>query len=120
MENKAREWANRCTFEHSIGTAGYTGAYDQYGECLAMTSNDKGFTWDRTVQLFYDEKEYFEYGKSEYSNVVTHYTQIVWAASYKVGCAEASCPNSKYKKYYVCQYWPPYVKKKIDDKKPHA
>lgn len=60
----------------------------------------------------YVEREQFIYGfKHNNATAVGHYTQMVWAATHKVGCAITKCsgrysPRGKPFFNYVCNYCP--------------
>ncbi|CAB3379531.1 Hypothetical predicted protein [Cloeon dipterum] len=60
------------------------------------------------VKAWYSEVSKFTYGSS--SNVfheIGHYTQLVWAKTYKVGCGLAKCSDNKGTFYnYICNYCP--------------
>nr|XP_020515668.1 glioma pathogenesis-related protein 1-like [Labrus bergylta] len=43
--------------------------------------------------LWVDKKQHYDYNSQGCTNVCGHYTQVVWASSYKVGCAAHLCPN---------------------------
>lgn len=96
----AQEWANHlrdamdCGLEHADGSG--------YGENLAAGSNVDA---QRAVDMWASEKESYSYS-AEYvfENDTGHYTQIVWRASTKIGCASASCGRSS---VVVCRYDPP-------------
>ena len=70
----------------------------------------------RTVHFFLTvvhrwlEKDLFSYGLSSNDlTAVGHYTQLVWAATHKVGCGINVCPiNGGQKHYYtyICNYCP--------------
>lgn len=73
-------------------------------------------TWNYRFRLFalrtwFLERNNFTYGSHRNDlNVVGHYTQMVWAASHKVGCGLAKCssggPKNKPFFNYVCNYCP--------------
>ncbi|XP_074945927.1 cysteine-rich venom protein TRI1-like [Phalacrocorax aristotelis] len=102
--DNAQKWANQCTLSHSPAERRRTTV--QCGENLFMASAP--FSWSDVIQAWYDENKNFEYGTgaNPQDAVIGHYTQMVWYNSYQIGCAVASCPNSKYKYFYVCQYCP--------------
>ncbi|XP_073080331.1 cysteine-rich secretory protein 2-like isoform X4 [Manis javanica] len=101
----AQRWANKCTLHHSNPEERKTST--KCGENLYMSSNPTA--WPNAIQSWYDEGNNFIYGvgPTSPSDVVGHYTQVVWYSSYLVGCGIAYCPNQdRLKYYYVCQYCP--------------
>lgn len=66
------------------------------------------------LRTWFLERNNFTYGSHRNDlNVVGHYTQMVWAASHKVGCGLAKCasggPKNKPFFNYVCNYCPMWV-----------
>ncbi|NXS44819.1 CRIS2 protein, partial [Balaeniceps rex] len=124
----AQNWANQCTLSHSPPEKRRTTV--QCGENLFMSTAP--FSWADVIQAWYNEKKDFKYGTGAKKTgaVIGHYTQVVWHDSSQIGCAVASCPNSKYQYFYVCQYCPagnllssmktPYKKGKPCDDCPNA
>ncbi|XP_019124299.2 serotriflin [Larimichthys crocea] len=101
----ALRWAKTCSMDHSSKSARKISGFG-CGENLYMASYKN--SWSNAIQSWYDEIEDWRYGVgSTNGGVVGHFTQVVWAKSYKIGCALAHCPNSRYKYFYVCQYCPP-------------
>uniref|UniRef100_A0A8C6UBG8 Cysteine-rich secretory protein LCCL domain containing 1a n=1 Tax=Neogobius melanostomus TaxID=47308 RepID=A0A8C6UBG8_9GOBI len=104
LERSAEEWAETCLWEH-----GPAGLLPQIGQNL-------GAHWGRYqpptfhVQAWYDEVKDFSYPYPQECNpycpfrcsgpVCTHYTQVVWATSSRVGCIWAKAV------YLVCNYSP--------------
>lgn len=63
------------------------------------------------LKSWFIERQNFTYGSSKNDlKVVGHYTQMVWAATHKVGCGLAKCmrggPHGKHFYNYVCNYCP--------------
>ena len=68
------------------------------------------------IKTWWLEKEHFKYGAHAYNNLtaVGHYTQLVWAATHRVGCGLNTCKmrqNGKVLPYYtyICNYCPMWV-----------
>ncbi|KAM7318699.1 hypothetical protein ACRRTK_021811 [Alexandromys fortis] len=66
------------------------------------------YSWSKVVEMWYNESKYFTYGEwpsSDDDFETSHYTQMVWASSYLIGCDVASCRRQKTPIYlYVCHY----------------
>lgn len=63
------------------------------------------------MRMWFAERQNFTYGSPNNElSVVGHYTQMVWAATHKVGCGLARCmkggPRNKPFYNYVCNYCP--------------
>uniref|UniRef100_A0A8D1VPN8 Cysteine rich secretory protein 1 n=1 Tax=Sus scrofa TaxID=9823 RepID=A0A8D1VPN8_PIG len=65
-------------------------------------------SWSNVIRIWYSEFKYFKYGEWTLTDddvTVEHYTQIVWATSYLIGCGLASCGKGKSAHYlYICHY----------------
>uniref|UniRef100_A0A3B5LHP4 Cysteine-rich secretory protein LCCL domain containing 1a n=1 Tax=Xiphophorus couchianus TaxID=32473 RepID=A0A3B5LHP4_9TELE len=117
LERTAEEWAETCLWEH-----GPAGLLPQIGQNL-------GVHWGRYrpptshVQAWYDEVKDYSFPYPQECNpycpfkcsgpVCTHYTQLVWATSSRIGCAINLCYNMNvwgqiWEKavYLVCNYSP--------------
>uniref|UniRef100_A0A674P635 Cysteine-rich secretory protein LCCL domain containing 1a n=1 Tax=Takifugu rubripes TaxID=31033 RepID=A0A674P635_TAKRU len=117
LERTAAEWAETCLWEH-----GPAGLLPQIGQNL-------GAHWGRYrpptfhVQAWYDEVKDYSFPYPQECNtycpfkcsgpVCTHYTQLVWATSSRIGCAVNLCYNMNvwgqiWAKaiYLVCNYSP--------------
>ncbi|XP_069830134.1 cysteine-rich venom protein-like [Dendropsophus ebraccatus] len=63
--------------------------------------------WTAVILAWFSEYIDFLYGVGATSNVeIGHYTQIIWAKSYWIGCAAAECKNGPSKYVFVCHYGP--------------
>lgn len=99
----AQTWANKCEFRHSQGEVG------PYGENLSATTGYASTIGDG-IGFWEDEAPDYDRNNPIYS----HFTQMVWRSTTKLGCAEALCPpgsifDGKYgnERFYVCEYSPP-------------
>nr|XP_056712787.1 uncharacterized protein LOC130483900 [Euleptes europaea] len=101
----AQQWANQCQLGHSSSDSRIVGGKN-CGENLFMSTQPN--SWSEAIEAWDNEKKDFKYGVGETSPsaVVGHYTQVVWYSSYKVGCAVAYCPTTRFAYFYVCQYCP--------------
>ncbi len=113
---RAQEHANRCQFEHSsndfrddkrfkLGTGENlyeNGQSDKYDE----------MNWYQAVNAWYEEikdfKNHKELDKFTGNGFGTgHFTQVMWAKSYLIGCGFAQFQNGGFfRNLYVCEYGP--------------
>ncbi|KAJ0011918.1 hypothetical protein NQD34_012893, partial [Periophthalmus magnuspinnatus] len=118
LERSAEHWAHTCRWEH-----GPSHMLTQIGQNLgAHWGRDRPPTFH--VQAWYDEVRYYSYPYAQECNphcpfrcsgpVCTHYTQLVWATSNRIGCAINVCYNMNVwgmiwakAVYLVCNYSPP-------------
>lgn len=100
----AGNWARKCKAEHSpIAERKITNF--KCGENIFL-SNFK-VPWDVVVNSWYSEKDDFKYGYGPISDRETgHYTQVMWATSYAMGCDLAECSTGANKYVYVCHNCP--------------
>uniref|UniRef100_H3AK68 Cysteine rich secretory protein LCCL domain containing 1 n=1 Tax=Latimeria chalumnae TaxID=7897 RepID=H3AK68_LATCH len=117
LERSAEAWAETCLWEH--GPA----------HLLPSIGQNLGAHWGRYrpptfhVQAWYDEVRDYTYPYPQECNpycpfrcsgpVCTHYTQVVWATSSRIGCAITLCHNMNVwgqiwpkAVYLVCNYSP--------------
>ncbi|XP_010903200.2 cysteine-rich secretory protein LCCL domain-containing 1 [Esox lucius] len=117
LERTAEEWAETCLWEH-----GPASLLPQIGQNLGAH-----WGWPRPptfhVQAWYDEVKDFSFPYPQECDpycpyrcsgpVCTHYTQLVWATSSRIGCAINMCYNMNVwgqiwakAVYLVCNYSP--------------
>ena len=72
-----------------------------YGENLAI-----GYTAIDAIDTWYNEIRFYNYSNPGYSEIVGHFTQMVWKDSSRLGCAIRNCHN-EWTTYFVCEYDPP-------------
>ncbi|XP_039918332.1 glioma pathogenesis-related protein 1-like [Hirundo rustica] len=114
LAKTAKAWAQKCVFKHNIylKEKGKTHPRFKYVGENIWTGSISVFTVKAALASWYHEVEYYTYNTNGCSKVCGHYTQVVWATSYKVGCAVHFCPKVTYTSilnaaHFVCNYGPP-------------
>ncbi|KAI8790525.1 glioma pathogenesis-related protein 1 [Biomphalaria glabrata] len=113
LEKLAQDYSGKCVFEHSTKQyRGDVGGFNYIGENLyAITGS---FNVTSPVQMWWDEFKYYNFNTMycEPSQMCGHYTQVVWAESYALGCGVKYCPVLKGTNFprggynVVCHYGP--------------
>ncbi|XP_061495696.1 glioma pathogenesis-related protein 1 [Rhineura floridana] len=113
LAKTANSWAKMCQFQHNadlkvpgkahpnftaVGENIWTGSLHLFNVTVALTD-------------WYNEVQYYNYATQNCNYVCGHYTQMVWATSYKVGCAVHFCPKVKgfnipNAALFICNYGP--------------
>ncbi len=112
LATKAQQWANGCMFSHSSNSyrrmAGYTA-----GESIYMSGSSAGFQqmdWRKPINTWFNEINSLNPNliySFQSSSAVGHFTQLIWAKSYLIGCGFAQFfQGGFYRNFYVCQYGP--------------
>jgi len=90
----SQRWADRCIFDHQDDTDdgenlfwGTAGVYSQ----------------EQVVESWYEEISAYNFAAPRVNDETGHFTQIVWRASKRFGCAVARCRGSD---FWVCRYAP--------------
>jgi uncharacterized protein YkwD len=105
---EARAWVDRCEYKHNPDRG-------DYGENIAAATPDY---WDTAGVVRAWAAEAADYNHSRNTcatgKVCGHYTQVVWRATKRVGCATQVCnKNSPFGaqhptwQFWVCNYAPP-------------
>ncbi|XP_060977955.1 GLIPR1-like protein 1 [Dama dama] len=108
LAKTAEAWAKRCKFNHNSCSTQVFKCHPTFqlaGENLwlgPLTASVTKFA----VDMWYDERKFYDFNTKSCSKICGHYTQVVWASSFKVGCAVAICPNlgSPDTALFVCNY----------------
>lgn len=96
LADSARAYADTCPRGHSSS---------DYGENIAWATYVQ--LPEKVVARWYGEEPDYDYERPRFSSGIGHFTQIVWRATTKVGCAcRSDCPG-RYRDVCVCQYNPP-------------
>ncbi|XP_022242309.1 CRISP/Allergen/PR-1-like [Limulus polyphemus] len=108
----AQRWADQCNFKHDCTQCRKIERFS-VGQNLAisMSSNDNATAdWRKMIHKWYDEVKTFSsshINPYKFDSNSGHYTQVVWANTYKVGCGYTYYKNNQwYTKLYVCNYGP--------------
>ncbi|KAM9704731.1 GLIPR1-like protein 1 [Menidia menidia] len=92
----ARAWARHCVFEHNIHLKDVRRMHPVFpsvGENIWTGYPPSHFNVSVALKSWVNEKEYYDYQTTSCTKICGHYTQVVWASSYKVGCAVELCPK---------------------------
>nr|XP_044603867.1 GLIPR1-like protein 1 [Equus asinus] len=106
----AEAWTKKCKFQHNTCLSkSYEchPAFQFVGENMWL-GGFRIFTPKSAVVAWYNENKFYDINSPSCSRVCGHYTQVVWANSYKVGCAVRICPNlgGAETAVFVCNYGP--------------
>lgn len=115
----ARAWARMCVFKHNIYLREVKKVhpnFDSVGENLWTGYPPQTFSVGNAMKSWVDkELQHYDYNRHYCipGKMCGHYTQVVWADSYKVGCAVHLCPDGVkgFKEgracaHFVCNYSP--------------
>ncbi|XP_025930070.1 glioma pathogenesis-related protein 1-like [Apteryx rowi] len=113
LAKTAKAWAKKCQFKHNIYLKEPGRAHPKFtpvGENL-WTVSLSGFTVKGAITAWYEEVSAYSYATNTCNGECLHYTQIVWATSYKVGCAVHFCPrvtdfSGTNAAHFICNYGP--------------
>ncbi|MCO5593592.1 hypothetical protein L7F22_047607 [Adiantum nelumboides] len=96
--NYAARNAGRCQLIHSQGP---------YGENLFWGGRGRAWTPADAVGAWVDEARYYNYASNTCASgrMCGHYTQMVWRATTRLGCASQICRDGS--TFIICSYSPP-------------
>ncbi|XP_051143308.1 pathogenesis-related protein PR-1-like [Andrographis paniculata] len=105
LERYAKWWAGQrradCALEHSFPDGDFKlGENIYWGGGASWTPAD-------AVRAWADEEKYYDYRSNSCvgGEMCGHYTQIVWRATRRVGCARVVCDSGDV--FMTCNYYPP-------------
>ncbi|KAM9389534.1 glioma pathogenesis-related protein 1 [Phaethornis superciliosus] len=109
----AKAWSKKCLFKHNIYLRVPGRAHPKFtpvGENL-WTGSLSVFTVQGAITSWYNEVSAYDYATNTCRTKCGHYTQVVWATSYKVGCAVHFCSRVEYSSitnaaHFICNYGP--------------
>lgn len=108
----AKRWAENCQFKHNprLGQNLHKN-FTPLGENI-WTGTVSIFSVSSAIKSWYNEVRFYDYYTRRCSEVCGHYTQVVWADSFKVGCAVHYCSRVGYLEripnaaHFICDYGP--------------
>ncbi|KAF8764847.1 CRISP/Allergen/PR-1 like protein [Argiope bruennichi] len=107
----AQKHAEQCKFQHDCYKCRQVDRF-QVGQNIYMGftySMPSDSSWETMVKAFYDEVKQFkkEYIKPFVFGSYGHFTQVVWATSWRVGCGRSVFKEGEwYRTFLVCNYGP--------------
>ncbi|XP_029975161.1 peptidase inhibitor R3HDML [Salarias fasciatus] len=89
LAKSASSWASRCVWDH-----GPTQALKYMGQNLSISSGRYNSITD-LIRSWSEERNHFSYPNRCSGSVCSHYTQMVWASTNRMGCAARKCSNMR-------------------------
>ncbi|XP_004418623.1 PREDICTED: GLIPR1-like protein 1 [Ceratotherium simum simum] len=110
LARTAKAWTKKCKFQHNTCLSKSHACHPTFhhvGENLWLGAFSI-FTPRSAIVSWYKEDQFYNINNLSCSKVCGHYTQVVWANSYKVGCAITVCsnPGKAPSAVFVCNYGP--------------
>ncbi|XP_060695242.1 GLIPR1-like protein 1 [Hemiscyllium ocellatum] len=116
LAKSAKAWSKTCLFKHNPNLQKKGAVHPTFfpvGENIFISTGS--FNAKNAIKRWYAEVADYDYSTNSCKpkKACGHYTQVVWAKSYKVGCAVSDCPkgikSSGFKGpglVFVCNYAP--------------
>ncbi|XP_051846789.1 glioma pathogenesis-related protein 1-like [Antechinus flavipes] len=109
----AKEWAQKCKFGHNPDLnkpKKLHPTFSTVGENLWIGSVGS-FSENFAIKTWNDKAKDYDFQNKKCTGICGHYTQVVWAESYKIGCAVQYCPQIAQSfiingVIFVCDYGP--------------
>ncbi|NXG00508.1 GLIP1 protein, partial [Sakesphorus luctuosus] len=114
LAKTAKAWAKKCKFKHNTNLeipGKMHPTFPRVGENI-WTGTATIFSVDRALSDWFNEVRSYDFSTNRCTGMCGHYTQVVWAESYKVGCAVHFCNTVEYfsqvskAAHFVCNYGP--------------
>lgn len=112
----AQAHASQCEFEHDCPACRRMEKFSDVGQnlCLDRTTRDNPQPdWESCIRRWYDEVTLFPNNTRspfQFDVVTGHFTQMVWATTWKIGCGYSRYPSRDhpfvYDLLYTCDYGP--------------
>ncbi|KAJ8269286.1 hypothetical protein COCON_G00118930 [Conger conger] len=104
----ARAWARHCQFSHNPRLKTPREVHPTFNSVGENIWRGSTFTVEAAMKLWHDEVADYNHDSNNCrtNRQCGHYKQVVWATSYKVGCAVHACPDgvNNRRALFVCNY----------------
>ncbi|XP_030059479.1 C-type lectin domain family 18 member A isoform X2 [Microcaecilia unicolor] len=105
----AHERAASCLMDNSSNGQHLAGTQNQHVGWNIHVLLDRSMSFEDVINLWFKEGQLYNYHMAQCSENITcsHYTQLVWATSSRLGCEKQTCTDGQEKKeLFVCAYFP--------------
>ncbi|XP_037701203.1 GLIPR1-like protein 2 isoform X2 [Choloepus didactylus] len=111
LSRTARAWGKKCVYSPNIYLEDIQMSHPKFhgiGENMWVGPENE-FTASIAIRSWYAERQFYSYENDTCSGDCSHYIQIVWNTSYKIGCAVTPCARIGYIRnaaIFICNYAP--------------
>ncbi|XP_041611259.1 GLIPR1-like protein 2 [Vulpes lagopus] len=111
LSRTARAWGKKCVPEHNTHLDELKMAHPKFngiGENIWIGPENE-FTASIAIRSWYEERKKYHFENDSCSSDCSHYKQVVWDTSYKIGCAVTPCTKIGHIRYaviFICNYAP--------------
>ncbi|XP_040409566.1 GLIPR1-like protein 1 isoform X1 [Cygnus olor] len=111
LARTARAWANKCLFKHNTYLSKRYQCHPTFasvGENIWVGSYQI-FDVQTAIRTWYNENRFYNFSVHTCARSCSHYAQVVWDDSYKLGCAVVFCKEVagiRNAANFVCNYGP--------------
>ncbi|NXR91376.1 GLIP1 protein, partial [Hypocryptadius cinnamomeus] len=114
LAKTAKAWAKKCKFNHNtyLEMPGKMHPTFRFVGENIWTGTARIFSVEAALRSWFNEVSSYDFSTNTCTDKCGHYTQVVWAESYKVGCAVLFCstvenfPGLFNAAHFVCNYGP--------------
>ncbi|XP_012874177.1 PREDICTED: GLIPR1-like protein 2 [Dipodomys ordii] len=111
LSRTARAWGKKCVFKRNTHLEDIQMSHPVFngiGENMWVGPENE-FTASIAIRSWFEERKIYNFENDNCSGNCSHYVQLVWDKSYKVGCAVTPCPrigNIVHAALFICNYAP--------------
>ncbi|KAM5287887.1 GLIPR1-like protein 2 [Ctenodactylus gundi] len=111
LSRTARAWGKKCVFQRNSHLEEAQMAHPRFNVIGENTwaGPEKEFTPSIAIRSWYEERKKYSFENDTCSEDCSHYIQLVWDITYKVGCAVTACSrigNITNAAIFICNYAP--------------
>uniref|UniRef100_H0X2D9 GLIPR1 like 2 n=1 Tax=Otolemur garnettii TaxID=30611 RepID=H0X2D9_OTOGA len=111
LSRTARAWGKKCVYERNTHLEDVQMAHPKFygiGENMWLGPENE-FTASIAIRSWFEERKMYNFQNDSCSKNCSHYIQLVWDRSYKVGCAVTPCSRIgrvRHAALFICNYAP--------------